>query len=786
MRLLIDEQPFLNTSNEAWIREEDADWPAHWINHPEQNINSSSVAAYKLRFNVKNEATIRINVSADQRYMLFVDGKMIGRGPERGNPQHWYFETYELTLSQGSHIISAMSWWLEKDKAPMAQMTIQPGFILAAEKQWDDILSTGKAEWQTKLIDGVSFIPGVFYAGHRFRFDGNSFPWNWENGSGSDWIPARIVGRGYVYKVRNQMWNTWLLNPAALPPMIEKPVQTGKVRYLVNTDNAYPVQTAMNIEDKVNDWHALLNGSSSLEVEPNSTYTIIIDLENYYCAYPFIKVSGGKNSEISLRWAESLYEADNTKGNRNKIEEKRFKGFGDEYILDGGDDRLFTSLWWSSGRYIEIKIKTSQEPLTFNEFYLSETRYPLENESSFSSSDPRLESVIPIAVRSLQMCSHETYMDCPYYEQLMYIGDSRLQALLNYVISGDDRQSKKALKTFDYSRLATGFTASRFPSMNLQLIPTFSLWWVCMLNDFAYWKTDMKLVSESLPGVRNVMESFRILTNINGLIDPPSGWNFTDWVSDPNWLKGVAPKSANEPSSIINLQYALALLKKAELEEIFGELLLAERDKQTANKVVETVIKHFWKDEQGLFADDLAGEFFSEHAQCLAVLTGVLPENIKQKITYSLLNSNLARTTIYFTHYLFETYYALGCVDKIFDRLSLWFELEEKGFKTTFEFPEPSRSDCHAWSAHPLYHYFASILGIRPSKPGFAEVNVFPQLGKLTWVEGKLPHPQGTIHVRLEQDAGGIKGFVILPPGVNGQFKSGEQSCKLHPGKNII
>ena len=123
-------------------------------------------------------------------------------------------------------------------------------------------------------------------------------------------------------------------------------------------------------------------------------------------------------------------------------------------------------------------------------------------------------------------------------------------------------------------------------------------------------------------------------------------------------------------------------------------------------------------------------------------------------------DENLSRTTIYFSHYLFETCTMLGRVDALFDRLGMWFDLEKLGFKTTFEEPEPSRSDCQAWGAHPLFHYFASILGIRPAVPGFSEVSVEPQLGPLSFAGGTLPHPNGVIRVEFKVDGGTVTGMI--------------------------
>ena len=115
----------------------------------------------------------------------------------------------------------------------------------------------------------------------------------------------------------------------------------------------------------------------------------------------------------------------------------------DVVIADGGEKRMFEPLWWRAGRFIELLVESGDQPLTVEAFGLLETRYPLEMESRFNSSDARLNAVTPVALRGLQMCAHETYMDCPYYEQMMYVGDSRLEALTTYAISADDRLPRK-------------------------------------------------------------------------------------------------------------------------------------------------------------------------------------------------------------------------------------------------------------------------------------------------------------------------------------------------------
>jgi hypothetical protein len=161
----------------------------------------------------------------------------------------------------------------------------------------------------------------------------------------------------------------------------------------------------------------------------------------------------------------------------------------------------------------------------------------------------------------------------------------------------------------------------------------------------------------------------------------------------------------------------------------------------------------------------------TEHAQCLAILSGVAaPERVTAMATALQVRSDMAQTTIYFSHYLFETYRQLGLIERMLERMQLWFDLPVQGFKTTVEMPEPSRSDCHAWGAHPLYHYHASIVGVRPARPGFGHVRITPQLGPLMRASTVTPHPQGAIHCAFWRDHGVMRGRVQLPPGVSGEI----------------
>ncbi|GIV20046.1 MAG: hypothetical protein KatS3mg023_1797 [Armatimonadota bacterium] len=793
MRVLIDSYPFAEqTKDRPW--DERGVWRARWIGHPEP-LQPPVVLAFRNRFTVKQEETVRVHVSADERYELYLDGKRIGRGPERGDRHHWFFETYDLPLPAGEHVLVARVWVLG-ELAPIAQMTQPPqGFVLCPQQtEWDALLATGVAQWEVKQLDGFQPFSslGGWFTGAMLKVDGSRVPWGFERGKGDGWQPARALAHANSMH-RGDRLPEHVLQPATLLPMIERAWQGAKVRFVANlqaesTANI-PVRLAEHLAEESDGWQALLDGKASLTIPPHTARRVIVDMGNYVCAYPEVVLSGGKGASVRIHWQEALYEdpRHSVKGNRDEIDGKTFcmvwhlkDGFGDTFMTDGGKGRRFDTHWWRAGRYVEIVVRTADEPLTMDSLTFLETRYPLEKESTFTADDRRIEPITQIAVRALQMCSHETYMDCPFYEQLMYVGDTRLQVLVTYAITRDDRLPRKALLMFDSSRTNVGITQSRYPSRWEQIIPPFSLWWVAMVHDYAMWRDDLRFVRERMPGVRSVMEAHLAHRTEEGLFRCIDGWNYADWVH--TWRNGIPPATEGI-SGVHNWHLVYTLNLWAQLERIAGEPELAQRAERLRDELARVATERFWNEQRGLFADDLTHEHFSEHTQCLAILSGCVDAARQQRIASVLTQPNeLAQTTIYFSHYLFETLRVLGRTDLILKRLDDWYALTQNGLKTTIESPEPTRSDCHAWGAHPVFHLFATILGIRPAAPGFREVVIHPQLGGLNQAEGTLVHPQGEISVRCRREGEKMQVEVLLPTGVRGTLVSGDTRHPIPDG----
>jgi alpha-L-rhamnosidase len=790
-RVFLSEQPFDPPHVDWWMQR--GVWPARWIWHPDAK-EAPCVCAFRLRFSLSEAKTLRLHVSADERYELFLDGELIGRGPERGDPENWFFESYDVSLEAGEHRLVARVWTLGT-KAPFAQMSLRPGFLLGPDDtSLQSLLGTGDAPWETKILGGYEWQSPLCAWGTGWNqiVRAESFDWHHERGDGDDWQLPHVGVHGARHGSQQEVEAHHRLRPAVLPPMLDEPRRAGQVVYVGPWNDrpvaSKPLSRADMLSDEVTGWQKLLGEEASLTLAPQTRRRVVIDMGDYVCARPRFVTSGGRSARVDIHWTEGLYEDTIrwSKGHRDEWQGKYFAahgqrqgdelvdGPGDTFWLDGEAERTFSTLWWQAGRFIQVLIETGDAPLTLQAFDLRETRYPLEMQSAFSSSDARLQELLPMMVRGLQMCAHETYMDCPFFEQLMYVGDTRLEILATYVLTRDDRLPKKALQLFDWSRLQNGLTQSRYPSSTRQIIPPFSLWWVAMVHDFALWRDDAAFVRSLLPGVRAVCDYFATLIGEDSLMRAPDGWNFTDWVrttseeqqfygDDPNWRHGISPTASWETSGVLNWHAALTFRLAGELESWFGAPQLAELQQQRATDLARATDAAFWNPERKLYADDLAHKHWSEHAQCLALLSGVMPAHKREDVGQGLLETpDLARTTIYFSFYLFEAFRLLERPEAFFARLDTWNELAQHGLKTTIELPEPTRSDCHGWGAHPLFHCFATLAGIRPTAPGFTQVEIRPQPGPLPWLSATLPHPKGTIRVQLQDS----KIEVELPDGV--------------------
>ena len=725
----------------------------------------SSFLRFRRDFTAIVGEPLEIDVSADERYVLLLDGKEISRGPHRGLANRWHYQSYRIGgLEAGPHRLEAVCWQLGPH-APLAQITLRGGFILKASGKYDEVLTTGKAAWKAAVLKNTVMTDkgnsGSFGVGSQCEVRGTSclteIP---EDGAFRDVVVVRKPVKTWA----GLFVQGWMLFPTTLRDMMFELKTAGEVK---KGEDLLKPGTVVPAGKKVR---------------------ALWDLGNYYCAYPYLHVKGGKGATVRWGWTECLRDAKGHKGDRAAFEGVDFtSGMVDTFLPDGRDGAVFTSPWWRAGRWCLLEVETAGEPLTIEKVEFAETRYPVKLEAKFECDDPFVAAMQPLCERALEMCMHEMFFDCPYYEQQMYPGDGRLHFQTAGLFDLEDRLVRHAITLYDLDRRENGMISMNCPTRGTQDALGFTACEVLMHGDYMMYHANRRWLEARLPGANHTLMGFDAFLREDGLLGATPGWNFVDWV--PRWGDGVPPDGNGErPNAEINLQYLHAVLAVAECEKAVGHEYLARYWFDRAEKLRKAIKVAFWCPEKSLFASTVDKKDFSEHSQSQALLCDVVTGAEAEACFKALVETpDLDRGTIYYKHYLFETFVKFGRGDLIFKNLGFWKDCVNWHLSTILETPDTnSRSDCHGWGAHPLWHLHTGIAGVKSAAPFYGKVLVAPQPGHLKFIRSATPTPKGMVELDLRFDGGKATGKVTLPAGLDGMFEWKGAKKPLKSGVNEI
>lgn len=775
-------------------------WRAVWITGPGENFNIWSaippaalqqyeILKFRKTFDlVAKPASFVVHVSADNRYKLFVNGTIVSMGPARGDLTHWNYETVDIAqyLVAGKNAIAALVW-NEGPGKPEAQISLMTAFIMQGKSENESVVNTD-ASWKVMREEGYAPLRprthGYYVAGQGELITMNKIIKGYEATSFDDssWKKPRTMHQGIPKGVFTFAPVNWMLVPSALPQMERTVQRMASVRKAegVKAPAGFP-------KTKV-----------ALTIPAKTSATLLLDNDVLTNAYATVEFSDGKDASMSIAYAEALYVPNNqggndlpdSKGNRNEVDGKVFIGRCDSIISDGGKNQKWESLWYRTYRYVLLKVKTADQPLVINDIYGVFTGYPFQAPSLFTTDKPNLQKNLEIGWRTARLCAVETYMDCPYYEQLQYFGDTRIQCLVTLYNSKDDRLVRNAILQGDQSRFAEGVTMSRYPTAQTQIIPGFSLWWIGMVHDYWMYRNDEKFVTERLPGTRQVLSFFSQYQQADGSIKGLPYWVFTDWVNSKGWKDGIAPVGTNGNSAILDIQLLWTYQLAAQLEEKLGLKDLSALYQQRAEQLSKVIRAKYWDASKKMFADTPDKDVYSQHANALAILAGLISGDEARTLAGKMLSDpSLAQASIYFKYYVHQAATKAGLGNDYIKWLAKWDENITMGLTTWAEMSDvaDSRSDCHAWGSSPNVELYRTVLGIDSSEPGFGKVKIEPRLGDLTNIGGTVPHPKGQVSVSYMKDKKG-KWTVSaeLPQFVTGTFVWNGKSYQLGEGKNTI
>lgn len=754
-----------NAVGDIWqadYRYNDARWRAVWI-APQGATDTYDVAMFRKTLELAAAPeSFRVHVSADNRYKLYVNGSFVCDGPCKGDVCNWSYETVDLApyLKAGRNVVSAVVWNFGPHR-PVAIMSWgHTGFLMQSEDGSWKALDTGDG-WKALLCDAYSplkpKVRGYYAAGCTDHVDGASYPWGWQDAGFDDssWPQAKVLTAAASKGAGDYSW--WQLVPRPLPAMERHRIPFGREI----AGKTVPRCTTMEF---LLDGHVLTTG------------------------YPTLTFSGGKGAEISISYAESLYEPGGSKyakGDRRLVKGKDWVGYSDVIVSDGGENRSFQPLWWRTWRYMKVTVKTADAPLVLNSLTAESSMYPFELASTFDApGSPELSRMLGIGWRTARLCAHETYMDCPYFEQLQYFGDARIQALVTIFNTRDMALPRRLIDLGRMSMSPDGITMSRYPSFLHQYISPYSLTWIMTCYDWWRYRGDEDFLRTQISAMRTVLDAFGSRVGTDGLVHRMPFWNFADWADLRN---GDFPADREGRIAYIDLMYLIALQYAAQMEDAFGNCNIAAGYRSTAETLKKAIRKNYWSTARGLYADNGELEGFSQHANVLAIIAGVADGDEARSLFDKVMSDgSLRQCTIYFRYYLQEAMALTGNSGMLLDNLGVLRDQMALGLTTWAEMPEPSRSDCHAWGSSPNIEFYRMLLGIDSAAPGFAKVRIAPALCGLTEVSGSIPHPAGSVSASYKVQDGTLEATVTLPKGVRGDFLWNGKTTPLHPGMNRI
>jgi alpha-L-rhamnosidase len=716
-----------------------------WITHPAAGARTPIVLQFRREFMLEHvPAKLPVSVTADNRFILYVNGERVASGPSTGTVKSWRYTQLDLApyLQEGKNLITATVWNFG-DIAPAFQQIVATGFRLIG-----DPVSTNVEGWRVRIDTGHSAVNAK-----------DQIPWQYYVAGAPEVIDARQAASDWQNAVPAPAAAARTLIADPFPPQFFERATPGQV-----------VRSSTRDVEKFPAWPVV--------IPANTTAKLLFRRDAMISAYPELQVRGGRDATIKLQYGEALYDAAGRKDDRNLIGDRQLRGFHDTFITDG-KAQTFAPLWWRTFRFVEIEVVTLAEPLTLTAFRLNETGFPFSQVASFVSSDADLNRIWNIGWRTLRVDTHETFMDSSYWEQLQYTGDTRLEMLITYAVSGDARLARQAIDAFAETDVEGGLVQGAYPSRLPNVIATFSFAWVGMLADWSVEQPDRALIVRHLPRMRRVLAWFEPLLNKQGLLGKNPQWNFIDW-SGQKWDdRDHFPSWGSQNGSCLMTAMWLGALRQGDaLESDYGDKARAADFRAKADRARAAIREHCWVAEKGLFADDADRKVFSQHMNVFAVLYDIATReealSILERITVRGRGidapDGMYSPTYYFAWYLVRAFEHAGLSGRYFDLLQSWRDLLPLNFTTWPETREQPRSDTHAWSAHPTADLLRIVAGIRPDAPGYSRVRIEPLLGALTSLEAAAATPLGPVKVSYRIAGGRLIAIIDRPAALGGNF----------------
>ena len=674
--------------------------------------NENALYYFVKEFEIGKLCGSKVKVFADSRYKMYVNGNLIAVGPCKQTSEIKYYDVVDITkyIKIGNNKIEIQVLQLENDsytrKNALVESLIRSGSMALC--LW------GNAGDVNLCTDNT-------------------------------WLVAKEKGIEFFYEPVYVYYNVTALSEKL----------SLDYRNALNFESAVEINSIFSLKES--------QGLSSLSILADESPIPMMYFENkkfaektgnvydagkLTCGYVRLRCRG--KGKVRITYAECMSFIENEKVIKRNRDDKNGVVIGcyDAIEIDG--ECTFEPFWMRTFRYIEIKTEGNVEIESFD--YV-ETGYPINVSENYDFGNNKDNSLFDISVNTLRRCMHDTYMDCPYYEQLQYAMDTHLQMLFTYQLTDDKRLPEKAIDDFAKSYRVGSLTQSRYPTNKPQYIPGFSLFFILMLAEHSKRFGDNAFIRKYIHIADGIIDWF--VKRLDGyMVSSSNMWDFIDWSEGYDF--GCIPEK--EPIAVYSLMLAYTLEQLSKMHSMLGNDVLEYIE--LSKNIKQDVKVRCFDEEKCLYADSPSKSHFAQHTQIWAVLSGLESGDMAKEILKKSMNLVTKATSAYM-FFLFRALekadiYELseGCINSLRSLVDL-------GCTTTPEWVgEEVRSECHAWSAVAIYEFTAKILGVTYED---GVVSIEPYIKGRDYAKGNVVTPVGKVYCEWKKENDRFSITIALP-----------------------
>ena len=776
---------------------DDAHWLGEWIwsaeaSHPAPTSRfggpppaelGDTKVLFRREFSLAAPArTAQVRLVSNSRHILYVNGHEVLRGPIRSSARELFHDLVDIShhLVVGVNCIAVLvryygfptSWW---EPTPVIGPGATGGLVLEAE------FDTGAPETVT-LVTGPSWraLRGTAWTPHRPTDEISAqIPevidaaqldpaWTLPGFDDSNWEPAvpdptRQFGRVPSSRPPTDPFGIPRRNPLPRPqPRRREPHSAWRFALAGSAADAPTILREVLTQVAVHELSDTHDGAS-LPANVTSGTFWVLDFGGIVSGVVSFRLTGDPGIRLVVSLVEVLepFALDSA----NYL----------EYTTRGRSDG-YDSLEFVGGRYA-IVTTIGAGTLRLDEFAVVEYLRPRPAGPSFSCDDEALTQLHGVALRTVDLCSRDAYMDCPTREQRAWVADSVIHQSVDLTNNSNWSLAIRNAQLLGHARsdgLLPMAAAADFSNPNLVTIPDASLHWTRTVHNLYRYTGDTDLIADLMPTFESVLRWFLPFQGDDGLLRDVTGWVLIEW----------APTEVDGAVASLNGLWGRALLDFAEIAEWLEDHGRA-RWARAVHARLRDGFERFWDPERRVYADSIQNgtrsRRLSEHANAAAVVGGLVPESRRSRIAEVLLDrdrvvdptmliadyspSMFFRQTLelryqpnwevehelvaaqpFFRYIVHDALAELGRADAPPDLLQDWYPLLESGPSALREVWR-GQSYAHAWSATPARDLVLHVAGISPAAPGFSTVGVTPRLGRLRRIDVTAPTPYGPIRL---------------------------------------